>query len=440
MSATVEIVEDSVKKSSKKRKHEGDMKESKKKRKQVDEVVETNGTDELDSRSERKEKRKKDRASAAELQIETNSTSELTKPSKKDKKERKKMKESSEVSTETNTQMPGSQNDIELPDAPSIGEKSVIDGEDKNAAHGIAQQGDLEDQLQSSTPSSFHTKRMSLYLPIPPIGLDKALAAMLTLHVTPLLLTYFPPASGVILSVHDPVLSATPQTTLNQPLLPPYGSGGPKDPSHAFPKVGDEFGSCWAWLTVNFLVYSPQHGDGLAGWTNAMSEGFVGLVCYNYFQTSIAKSRIPKNWSWSGPTRETRQRKTPRKGKLNDGEGPSQESQYDSQETVVAREDDAIDGTAGTFLDEDGLKIPDCLQFRVVDLEMIPAQERGQLALQVEGTLLSEEEETRARQEEQERFETRTGKLRVRSRTPGTPVMSGGLATHSRAGSAMPRS
>lgn len=253
----------------------------------------------------------------------------------------------------------------------------------------------------------------------------------------PLLLTYFPPVGGVVLSIHDPVLSATPQTTLNQPLLPPHGSGGAKDPLHTLPKVGDEFGVCWAWFTVTLLVYSPQRGDELEGWTNAMSEGFIGLVCYNYFQTSIAKSRIPKAWSWSGPTRETRQRKTPRKGKLNDGEGPSQDSQYDSQETIVAREDDAIDGTAGTFLDEDGSKISERLQFRVVDLEMIPAQERGQLALQVEGTLLSEKEETRARQEEQERFETRMGKSRARSSAPGTPVMSGGLAARSRASSAM---
>lgn len=281
---------------------------------------------------------------------------------------------------------------------------------------------------------------MSLYLPAPPIGLDKVVPSMLTLHVTPLLLTYFPPAGGVILSIHDPVLSATPQASLNQPLLPPHGKTTSNDASYAYPKVGDELGACWAWLTVTFLVYSPQPGDKLEGYTNAMSEGFIGLVCYNYFQTSIAKSRIPQTWSWSGPTRESRQRKTPRKGRLNDDEGPSQDSAFDSQETIVAREDDAIDGTAGTFIDGDGTKIPDRLQCHVVDLEMIPAQERGQLALQVEGTLLSEEEEVKIREEERERFEIRIGKTRARSKTPGTPMMSGGLVTHSRASSVMPAS
>lgn len=437
MSASVETVEDSVKTSSKKRKHEGEIKESKKKRKQLNDAAETtNGVEELEPRSEKKEKRKRDRARATGAEAETENASEPLELSKKEKKKKKMQKDSSEVPTEPDAQMSGSQNDNELPDAPSIEQKPLADTEDTNTTQEQTQEESVEDQLQSTAPSSFHSKRMSLYLPIPPIGLDKALAAMLTLHVTPLLLTYFPPAGGVVLSIHDPMLSATPQNTLNQPLLPPHGSGGPRDPSHAFPKVGDEFGACWAWLTVTLLVYSPQRGDELSGWTNAMSEGFVGLVCYNYFQTSIAKSRIPATWSWSGPTRETRQRKIPRKGKLNDGEGPSQDSQYDSQETVVAREDDAIDGTAGAFLDENGSKIPDRLRFRVVDLEMIPAQERGQLALQVEGTLLNDEEESRVRQEEQEKFEIRTGK----TRTPGTPIMSGGLATHSRAGSVMSRS
>lgn len=433
MSASIESVEDSTKKSSKKRKHEGEMKESKKKRKQEDEAAETNGKDELDSKSEKKERRKKDKSRTTDAEIEANDIPELAEAPTKEKKKKKKLKESSEVPTASDAQISASQNDIELPDAPSI-QENPTESQDQT------QQDGVKDQLQSQTPSSFHSKRMSLYLPIPPIGLDKALAAMLTLHVTPLLLTYFPPAGGVILSIHDPVLSATPQDTLNQPLLPPGGRGGPRDPSHAYPKVGDEFGSCWAWLTVTLLVYSPQRGDALAGWTNAMSEGFIGLVCYNYFQTSIAKSRIPTTWSWSGPTRETRQRKMPRKGKLNDGEGPSQENQFDSQETVVAREDDAIDGTAGTFLDESGSKISERLQFRMVDLEMIPAQERGQMALQVEGTLLSEEEEAKAMQEERERFETRMGKSKARLGTPGTPVMSGGLATHSRAGSVTSRS
>jgi len=202
-------------------------------------------------------------------------------------------------------------------------------------------------------------------------------------------------------------------------------------------RVGEEFGASWAWLTVTFLVFTPQPGDELQGWTNAMSEGFIGLVSYNYFQSSIPKQRIPKNWSWDGPnTLLHKQKRTPRKGKLNDGDGPSQENYVESQETAVAGEDDGFDGMAGSFVDENGTTVQENLKFRVVDLEMIPAQERGQrFALQLEGTLLDAEEEEAVRQEEKEKWEARTNRSKSRSRNNGTPMMSGGLPTHSRAGS-----
>lgn len=446
MSASPGALRGPAQESSNKRKHEGDVKEyKKKKRKQQSEPTESNAGEEPQPRSDKKKKAKKNVAAEVEdakgLVFEVNATPERADSSKKEKKKKKKLKESQEeLDTPEAQEIKSQQSDIEIPDAPPTVQQPGTDTETTSTVRVPALEEKDSSQLQSHTPSSFHSIRMSMYLPIPPIGLDKATAAMLTLHVTPLLLTYFPPAGGVVLSIHDPVLSAAPQASLNQPLLPPYGNNVSKDPSHAYPKVGDELGACWAWLTVTFLVYSPQPGDKLEGWTNAMSEGFIGLVCYNYFQTSIAKSRIPKTWSWSGPTRETRQRKTPKKGRLNDDDGSSQDNTFDSQETVVVREDDAIDGTAGTFVDGDGVKIPDRLQFQVVDLEMIPAQERGQLALQVEGTLLNPEDEANVREEEREKFEIRVGKSRARSRTPGTPIMSGGLATHSRASSAIPAS
>lgn len=448
MSASSQAQIESAKESSKKRKHEGSIKESKKKkRKQENEVTEDHTEEEFHSKPAKKEKIKKDKSTRVESISESvsqeNGTLEVTSPLKKDKKKKKdKHKELDEEPDRTAGDLSNSQQiDVDLPDALAVEDQTLVDAVFTSAVQNVAAEDDGSNQLQYPLPSSFHSTRMSLYLPTPPIGLDKAVAAMLTLHVTPLLLTYFPPAGGVILSIHDPVLSATPQDSLNQALLPPSGHSIPKTSTQAFPRVGDELGACWAWLTVTFLVYSPQPGDKLEGWTNAMSEGFIGLVCYNYFQTSIAKSRIPKTWSWSGPTRETRQRKTPKKGRLNDDtDGPSQDSHFDSQETIIVRDDDAIDGTAGIFRDSEGVKIPEQLQFQVVDLEMIPAQERGQLALQVEGTLLGKEEEAKLRGEERERFEIKLRRLSGKAAGSGTPLMSGGLATHSRASSVMPSS
>lgn len=430
-----------VEKTSKKRKHEGDSKSAKKKRKQTDEVLETNGVDELganSSRKERKQKEEQEPEAAGMPQSEVpstklNGTSESSSSARKEKK-KKKRKEADDPQPEATVEEEALE-----PDAPAT-DQGTADALDGTAVQDDPVEAIDTNQLQSDKPSSFHTTRMSLYLPIPAIASSGRMSAMLALHLSPLLLTYFPPASGVILSYQDPVLSARPEAGLGRPLLQPSAVVEPADEQgETLARVGEEAGVSWAWLTVTFLVFRPEMGYELAGWTNAMSEGFIGLVSYNYFQTSIAKNRIPGSWTWSGPSRDrTKQRKTPRKAKLNDSDGPSQESYMDSQETVVAREDDAIDGAAGCFLDAQGNNVSENLTFKVVDLEMIPAQERGQrFALQLEGTLLGAEEEQAVRQEERLKWETKQGKRLSRSRasTPGTPMMSGGLGAFGRGAS-----
>ena len=98
------------------------------------------------------------------------------------------------------------------------------------------------------------------------------------------------------------------------------------------------------------------------------------------------------------------------------------------------REDDAFEDGVGTFLDDYGSQIPETMGIRVADLEIVPAAERGKWSLQIEGTLLNEEEEAEVRVEERQKYENRMSRSRSRSK-PGTPMMSGGLPTHSRAGS-----
>ena len=445
-----------VEKTSRKRKHEGDSKSAKKKRKQTDDTVETNGVDEEElavklSKREKKKREKQGTGDANESQNDGPSTTidgtpKPTSTSKKEKKKKKRKDAESpqpEAPVEEETAAPDVQEDEEMPDVSDTEQTAA------NPLDGTGPQHDDApaigtDQLQSDAPTSFHSIRMSLYLPIPAIASTGHMSAILALHLSPLLLTYFPPVSGVVLSYHDPVLSARPEAGLSKPLLPPNDEEElPNEHQETLARLGDEFGSTWAWLTVTFLVFQPQTGDRLTGWTNAMSEGFIGLVSYNYFQSSIAKSRIPRSWTWSRPSRQRgKQRKAPRKGKLNDSDGPSQESYIDSQETIVAREDDAMDGIAGSFVDGEANNVPEDLGFKVVDLEMIPAQERGQrFALQLDGTLLGAEEEQAVREEGRLRWETRHGKRVSRSRmssrasTPGTPTMSRALAASGRAAS-----
>lgn len=63
---------------------------------------------------------------------------------------------------------------------------------------------------QSRENSLFHTERISQYVCIPPSCLSDPFSAVCATVLSPLLLTYFPPAKGVVLAYEDVELSSTP--------------------------------------------------------------------------------------------------------------------------------------------------------------------------------------------------------------------------------------
>ncbi len=67
--------------------------------------------------------------------------------------------------------------------------------------------------------SPFHSATISLYLPIPPIALSQitALPSLLTTHLTPLLLSYYPPLRGIVLAISNPILSSRKPSPDNAP-------------------------------------------------------------------------------------------------------------------------------------------------------------------------------------------------------------------------------
>lgn len=287
------------------------------------------------------------------------------------------------------------------------------------------------DFLESAEESCFYSTRISLCLPVPAISLQKASASMLSVHLSPLLLTYFPPARGIVVAFSDPVLSAKPSTTgANHGLPKPRQQETRREAGDTVMSLThDEFGVCWVWMTATFLVFRPEQGDELHGWTNVTSEGFVGLVSYNYFQSSVGKSRLPQSWTWNGSTRE--KRKKGRKVKLSDdvesSQDPSQDpgNPPDPQQTLI--DDSNLADSGGYFVDADGVKVAETLKFRVVDTEMVPTHERDKWSLQIDGTLLDQEAEDLVLEEERSKFD----RLRDRGRSKmldSDVQMSGGAA------------
>jgi DNA-directed RNA polymerase I subunit RPA43 len=200
----------------------------------------------------------------------------------------------------------------------------------------------------SALGSPFHIQTSSIYLPLAPISQRQPLEGMCAEHLSPLMLTYYPPLGGVILSYSNPRISEQPFED---------------DGDHILLQCIDEYGAAFAWVTAEFLLFKPQRGGWLEGYINLQNEGHLGLVCWNLFNASIERQRLPKDWKWVGL--EDAAMTKPFSG----------QGQY---------EEDGM----GYFLDGQGNKIEGTVKFRVKDIESSHDRERGFLS--IEGTMLDE--------------------------------------------------
>lgn len=316
--------------------------------------------------------------------------------------------------------LPDSDHDISITDAPPITNGSL-----------------------TTTSSPFHSTTLSLYLPIPAIALSPttALPAILTTHLTPLLLSYYPPLRGIVLAISNPILSSK-RPLPNSPPPPPPSTHADEPSQTVLAHCADADGLSYTWLTATFLLFRPRIGDELEGWVNVCSEGFVGLVCYNYFQVAVARDRIPRQWRWVSPgggavaNKGEMRRKMKKMGVKKDGDGEEEEEEEEeamvdtSQETLVnavadgdqERKEDGDgdrdgEGEIGYFQRGDGSRVQGSIRFRVVDSEIVPGHDRESWSLQIEGTLLSVDEEESVLEEERQKVLRRQEKA----------VMSGAL-------------
>ncbi|ERF70022.1 hypothetical protein EPUS_03574 [Endocarpon pusillum Z07020] len=264
------------------------------------------------------------------------------------------------------------------------------------------------------TSSPFHSTTLSLYLPIPAIALspNTALPAMLTTHMTPLLLSYYPPLRGIVLSISNPILSSQ-KPLPHRPPAPPPSPNADEPSQTVLAHCADADGLSYAWLTVH---------------DNVCSEGFVGLA------VEMGGAGGGEAVGNKGEMR----RKMKKIGVKRDGDGEEEEEEEEeeegmvdtSQETLVnavadgdqGQEEDGDgdgEGEIGYFQRGDGTRVHGSIRFRVVDCEIVPGHDRESWSLQIEGTLLSVDKEESVLQEERQKVLRRQGKA----------VMSGGLGS-----------
>lgn len=229
-----------------------------------------------------------------------------------------------------------------------------------------------ENLSNSSEGSPFHLLTTSLYLPLSPISQQYPLKGLCTEHISPLVLTYHAPFEGVVLSYHNARLSNGP-------------SAAARGDQIVYAKSVDEYAASFLWLTVDFLLLRPCRGQWIEGWINLQNEGHLGLVCWNLFNASIERRRLPKDWRWIGPMASSK----------NEKRRAGMEGSIDVHMT------DTDEGTEGHFEDDIGRKIEGSLRFRIRDFDTSFDRDKGFVTL--EGTFLEEEEDEAIVEEENTR-------------------------------------
>lgn len=223
--------------------------------------------------------------------------------------------------------------------------------------------------------SPFYEQTYSLFLPLSPISYQHPLQGLCAEHLSPLILVYYPPFHGVVLSYRNTRLSAEP----------------PKDPNieisaPVLAKSVDEYAVSFVWITADFLIFRPRKHNPIEGWVNLQNKGNLGLVYLNFFNVSIEGRRLPKAWTWvpEGIARQGMRRL----GLESDRKGEEHEGQHDGDTAG-----------AGYFIDGDGEKVEGLVRLRVTNVETSRSagQENGFI---IEGTMLSDKEEKELREQE----------------------------------------
>ena len=260
-------------------------------------------------------------------------------------------------------------------------------------------------RVDATTESPLYEQASSLYLPLPPISQRHALQGLCAEHLSPLILTYYPPFHGVIISYSNPRLSSDPDI---------------KDTNPAYAKSVDEYAPSFIWVTADFLVFRPEKGRVVEGYVNLQNESNLGLVCWNFFNASIERKKLPKGWKWiAGGVKPGIKRK------LKNAVASVEEDSEDDDTNGNDLENN-VQVAQGYFQDERGMKVEGLVRFRVKDVETSRSMDRETSFLNIKGTMLGDEEEKVLQGQEAMRLPNGRGRLQNGNVDPRN-AMSGAL-------------
>lgn len=220
--------------------------------------------------------------------------------------------------------------------------------------------------IQSDDLSLFHTERISQYVCLPPVCLSDPFSAVCATVLSPSLLTYFPPAKGVVLAYEDVELTNTPPSAQTATSKSNSQSRDDVTVEPLLLRHVDEYDAPFLWVTASFLVWRPARNAFLHARITDQAKTHITLAHLNTFPVSILKDYLPSDWSWF--SKESGKVKKGWDGRLSD-EG-------------------------GWWVNGEGEKVEGGLDVRIRDFDgRMDGKAKGKGFLRIEGSLLSEEEE-----------------------------------------------
>ena len=246
-------------------------------------------------------------------------------------------------------------------------------------------------QQTETSKSPFVRQAVQLYLPLSPITLPSPLPGLCAEHLSTLLLKYYSPIQGVILSYAQPRFSTENISDDGTPLAVSVA----------------EYCTPMIWVDVEFLIFQPQRGHEVEGMIVLQSENHIGVQVYNLFSGRIPKTRIPQSWRWHDTDRRAKSKS--QRGRLKGGDVNGEE-----QRTEVLKEVEPE--SLGYWKDENGKKVEGVIKFWVWDVEIALSGKDAERNLpSIEGTMREEDlRDDEERDQDRIRKEISDGKKRAR--------------------------
>jgi DNA-directed RNA polymerase I subunit RPA43 len=143
--------------------------------------------------------------------------------------------------------------------------------------------------------TTLFTERITQYVSLPPAALAAPLPALCASVFSPLLLSYFPPARGIVLAYSDVNLSSS----------PPGDSDSTDTSDEVLLRHVDEYAAPYLWATGTFLIFRPRRGSYISARVTGQSKTHITLSYLNVFPISVLATQLPETWTFeAGATDE----------------------------------------------------------------------------------------------------------------------------------------